>query len=87
MSIIAVLSVPRLEQSGPVGTNYSRVNPSKEISSQDRDDFWRKEEEEERHRLDLERECRENELLKQEEVLDAETNSSNFFVLIYTFHD
>lgn len=45
------------------------MNPSKEISSQDRDDFWRKEEEEERHRVELERERRDKELLKQEEVL------------------
>lgn len=44
------------------------MNPSKEISSQDRDDFWRKEEEEERHRVELERERRDKELVKQEEV-------------------
>lgn len=58
-----------LAQSGPIGTNYSRVNPSKEISSQDRDNFWKKEEEEERHRVEEERERRDKEVLKQEQVI------------------
>lgn len=38
-----------------VGTNYSRVIPSKEINSKDRDSFWKKEEEEERRRTENER--------------------------------
>ncbi|XP_055316713.1 drebrin-like protein [Sitodiplosis mosellana] len=38
-----------------VGTNYSRVIPSKEINSKDRDSFWKKEEEEERIRTEGER--------------------------------
>lgn len=37
-----------------VGTNYSRVIPSKEINSKDRDSFWKKEEEEERKRIEIE---------------------------------
>lgn len=54
-------------QTGPVGTNYARVIPSKEINSKDRDNFWKREEEEERHRIDLETKRREQELKKQEE--------------------
>lgn len=38
-----------------MGTNYSRVIPSKEINSKDRDSFWKKEEEEERIRIETER--------------------------------
>lgn len=38
-----------------IGTNYSRVIPSKEINSKDRDSFWKKEEEEERVRIESER--------------------------------
>lgn len=55
-----------LVQTGPVGTNYARVIPSKEINSKDRDSFWKREEEEERHRIDLDRERRDQELKKQE---------------------
>lgn len=54
-------------QTGPVGTNYARVIPSKEINSKDRDNFWKREEEEERHRIDLETKRREQELKNQEE--------------------
>ncbi|XP_050080634.1 drebrin-like protein B [Anopheles maculipalpis] len=52
----------------PVGTNYSRVNPTKEINPAERDEFWRKEEEEEKHRLQAEYERKLNEtvLLEQE---------------------
>uniref|UniRef100_A0A182S8R0 Drebrin-like protein n=1 Tax=Anopheles maculatus TaxID=74869 RepID=A0A182S8R0_9DIPT len=52
----------------PVGTNYSRVNPTKEINPAERDEFWRKEEEEEKHRLQAEYERKVNEtvLLEQE---------------------
>lgn len=57
----------KIEQRGPVGTNYARVIPSKEINSMDRDNFWKKEEEEERSRIESERERRERELLKQEQ--------------------
>lgn len=60
-------SVFILVQTGPVGTNYARVIPSKEINSKDRDNFWKREEEEERHRIDLEAKRREKELEKQEE--------------------
>lgn len=44
------------EQRTPVGTNYARVIPGKEINSRDRDNFWKKEEAEERRRVELERE-------------------------------
>lgn len=59
--------IPFSVQTGPVGTNYARVIPSKEINSKDRDNFWKREEEEERHRIDLETKRREHELKKQEE--------------------
>lgn len=52
----------------PVGTNYSRVIPTKEINPAERDEFWRKEEEEEKHRLQLEYERKLSETVKLEEV-------------------
>lgn len=55
------------DHAAPVGTNYSRVNPSKEINSKDRDNFWKKEEEEERSRIALEQERREVERKRREE--------------------
>uniref|UniRef100_A0A182JWK5 Drebrin n=1 Tax=Anopheles christyi TaxID=43041 RepID=A0A182JWK5_9DIPT len=51
----------------PVGTNYSRVNPTKEINPAERDEFWRKEEEEEKHRLQAEYERKLNETVLLEE--------------------
>lgn len=36
---------------GPVGSNYKRINPVKEINSKERDQFWMKEEEEEKRRV------------------------------------
>ncbi|XP_058460190.1 drebrin-like protein [Malaya genurostris] len=50
-----------------VGTNYSRVIPTKEINPAERDEFWRKEEEEEKHRLQLEYERKLNETVQLEE--------------------
>lgn len=38
-----------------IGTNYSRVIPSREINSKDRSNFWKKEEEMERIRVEAER--------------------------------
>lgn len=52
-----------------IGTNYSRVIPSKEINSKDRDNFWKKEEEEERVRVKAEAEKRKQELLEQDQVI------------------
>ncbi|XP_055529502.1 drebrin-like protein isoform X2 [Wyeomyia smithii] len=51
----------------PVGTNYNRVIPTKEINPAERDEFWRKEEEEEKHRLQLEYERKLSETMKLEE--------------------
>ncbi|EAT47803.1 AAEL001104-PA [Aedes aegypti] len=51
----------------PVGTNYSRVIPTKEINPAERDEFWRKEEEEEKHRLQLEYDRKLQETVKLEE--------------------
>ncbi|XP_055619155.1 drebrin-like protein isoform X2 [Toxorhynchites rutilus septentrionalis] len=51
----------------PVGTNYCRVIPTKEINPAERDEFWRKEEEEEKHRLQLEYERKLSETVKLEE--------------------
>lgn len=51
----------------PVGTNYSRVIPTKEINPAERDEFWRKEEEEEKSRLQLEYDRKLSETVKLEE--------------------
>ncbi|KZC07368.1 PREDICTED: drebrin-like protein [Dufourea novaeangliae] len=40
---------------GPVGTTYRRVNPEQEINAIERDQFWQKEELEEKKRLEQER--------------------------------
>lgn len=53
-----------------VGTNYSRVIPSKEINSKDRDSFWKKEEEEERHRIETERGRQNNAKIELEKVFE-----------------
>lgn len=51
----------------PIGTNYQRVNPIKEINSRERDQFWLKEEQEEKKRVEEERKRKEFERLKMEE--------------------
>lgn len=53
--------------SGPIGTTYQRVNPIKEINAKERDQFWLKEEHEEKKRVEEERKRRELERLKAEE--------------------
>ncbi|EFA00313.1 drebrin-like protein [Tribolium castaneum] len=58
-----------IEPTGPVGTTYQRVNPIKEINARERDQFWRKEEEEEKKRVEEERKRREMERMKNEEEL------------------
>ncbi|XP_066250415.1 drebrin-like protein [Euwallacea similis] len=55
-----------IEPALPVGTRYQKVNAVKEINSQERDKFWKKEEEEEKRRLEGEK------LRKQEEQLKLE---------------
>lgn len=60
--------IPFSEQRGPVGTNYSRVIPGKEINSRDRDSFWKKEEQEEKHRVELDKKRQQAELEKLEKV-------------------
>lgn len=52
---------------GPVGSNYQRVNPIKEINAKERDQFWLKEEQEEKKRLEEERKRKEAERLQREE--------------------
>lgn len=54
------------EQKAPVGTNYTRVIPTKELNATVMQDFWKKEEEEERRRLEAEKEQKRIELLKLE---------------------
>lgn len=61
---------PRSEDigpTGPVGSNYQRINPIKEINSKERDTFWMKEEEEEKKRVAEEKRRHEEERLKLEE--------------------
>lgn len=62
---------PRSEQTpkGPVGTVYQKVNPGKEINSEERDQFWLKEEQEEKKRVAAEKLRKEQEKRKAEEDL------------------
>ncbi|XP_041986594.1 drebrin-like protein isoform X2 [Aricia agestis] len=53
--------------SGPVGTVYKKVNPVQEINSKERDQFWLKEELEEKKRVEAEKKRREEEKKKAEE--------------------
>ncbi|CAH0694316.1 unnamed protein product [Spodoptera exigua] len=57
-----------LPPSGPVGTVYQKVNPVQEINSKERDQFWLKEEQEEKKRVEAERKRREEEKRKAEEL-------------------
>ncbi|XP_049874579.1 drebrin-like protein B [Pectinophora gossypiella] len=56
-----------LPPSGPIGTAYQKVNPVQEINSKERDQFWMKEEQEEKKRVEAERKRREEEKRKAEE--------------------
>ncbi|KAJ0178479.1 hypothetical protein K1T71_006302 [Dendrolimus kikuchii] len=56
-----------LPPSGPVGTVYQKVNPVQEINSKERDQFWLKEEQEEKKRVEAEKKRREEEKRKAEE--------------------
>ncbi|KAF5269935.1 hypothetical protein FQR65_LT05734 [Abscondita terminalis] len=61
---------PRSDTSGPtvpIGSTYQRVNPIKEINAKERDQFWLKEEQEEKKRIDEERVRKEAERIKREE--------------------
>ncbi|KAH8322257.1 drebrin-like protein [Drosophila kikkawai] len=54
------------EQKAPVGTNYTRVIPTKELNASVMQDFWKKEEAEEKRRLEAEKEAKRVELQKLE---------------------
>ncbi|XP_069967102.1 drebrin-like protein [Bactrocera oleae] len=55
------------EQKTPVGTNYTRVIPTKELNPSVMQDFWKKEEEEEKRRLAAEKEAKRQQLHKLEQ--------------------
>lgn len=55
------------EQKVPVGTNYTRVIPTKELNASVMQDFWKKEEAEEKRRLGDEKESKRLELQKIEQ--------------------
>lgn len=55
------------EEKFSIGTNYSKVVPSREINSTKRDEFWKKEEEVEKSRVSAETEARKLANLKLEE--------------------
>ncbi|XP_011190465.1 drebrin-like protein [Zeugodacus cucurbitae] len=55
------------EQKTPVGTNYTRVIPTKELNPSVMQDFWKKEEEEEKRRLAAEKEAKRQQLAKLEQ--------------------
>ncbi|CAL7943214.1 unnamed protein product [Xylocopa violacea] len=56
---------------GPVGTTYRRVIPEQEINASERDQFWQKEEMEEKKRLEQERIKSEKERQRLEEEIRA----------------
>lgn len=56
---------PFNEKIEPVGTSYQRVNPAKEIMSSERDEFWKKEKEEQTR---LEEERKRLQMQKQDEI-------------------
>lgn len=58
-------------QTGPVGTTYRRVIPEQEINATERDQFWQKEEIEEKKRLEQERMKCEQERLRLEKEMRA----------------
>lgn len=72
-----------IEPTGPVGTSYQRINPIKEINSAERDQFWKKEQEErslieERKRQELEQErLKQKEIIRNVEDNDFENDKSN----------
>jgi len=55
------------EQKAPVGTNYTRVIPTKELNASVMQDFWKKEEAEEKRRQEAEKETKRLELQKLEQ--------------------
>ncbi|XP_062135690.1 drebrin-like protein [Drosophila sulfurigaster albostrigata] len=55
------------EQKAPVGTNYTRVIPTKELNASVMQDFWKKEEAEEKRRLAAEKDAKRLELQKLEQ--------------------
>lgn len=55
------------DKTAPIGTNYQRVNPIQEINARDRDQFWLKEEQEEKRRVEEERRRRDEERAKLEQ--------------------
>lgn len=57
-----------VEHIGPVGTNYTRIQPAREINSVERESFWTQQQEEERRRKIEERKRLENERKKLEDV-------------------
>ncbi|XP_060534742.1 drebrin-like protein B [Cylas formicarius] len=58
--------VTPMEPAAPVGTVYHKVNAVKEIDSQERDRFWKREEELERKRVEEEKRRRREEILRLE---------------------
>ena len=61
---------PRADYVGPtkpIGTNYQRINPIKEINAKARNQFWLKEEQEEKMRIETEKQKRNAERLKLEQ--------------------
>lgn len=56
-----------MENAAPVGTNYTRIQPAREINSAERESFWTKQQEEERRRKIEERKRLEKERKKLEE--------------------
>ena len=56
-----------IENAAPVGTNYTRIQPAREINSVERESFWTKQQEEERRRKIEERKRVESDRKKLEE--------------------
>lgn len=61
---------PRMVQEDnkiPIGTNYSRIIPAKELNPKEMQNFWQKEEAEEKIRIDMEKEKNQLELKRTED--------------------
>lgn len=66
----------------PVGTAYSRVNAAKEINPTERSKFWERTEEEEKRRVNSEKDLKKQEFLKADQVISF-FNRFFLFNLLY----
>lgn len=62
-----------IENTGPVGTNYKRIEPQREINTREREKFWLKQQEEEtKRRLEEKKSLEEARRKREQEINDQE---------------